>query len=261
MLGHVGVARLGLVGILHQVVPEVPFPDDFARGLAGGLDLNQAIGLQVLAHRFGSASSGDGFLGRLPLPGDQEHVAVGQARDVVVGELVLAGELVVPNDLAIPSEFLNPPPRPRAAEGLLIQRAGPQQVPILEQVGAHRRATIALPRSHHPPLHVDQVGLRRGHRREQGVALEGLGIVDRQPQLGRRRLGRRLLGRGLLGRGGFFGRIELALRCFGIPGLGMTPRPGPNGRQDENAHRSRCAASPAAGDAPSNAQIHIVSLH
>ena len=41
MRGDVAVVGLGLVEVLDQVIPDVPFPDDLAGGLAGRLDFDE----------------------------------------------------------------------------------------------------------------------------------------------------------------------------------------------------------------------------
>ena len=49
MRRHVAEIRLVLVEVLDQMVPQVPFPDDLARGFAGRLDFDDGIGLHVAA--------------------------------------------------------------------------------------------------------------------------------------------------------------------------------------------------------------------
>src|SRR5262249_10463687 len=47
VFGNVAVIGLVLVAVLDQMIPASPFPDDFTALLARGLDLDEAIGLQV----------------------------------------------------------------------------------------------------------------------------------------------------------------------------------------------------------------------
>ena len=113
MVGDVAEVRLGRVVVLDQVVPEVPFPDDLAGRLAGRLDLDEQSG----SKRPSPASSGRrpaamASCGRLAVPDDHQHVAVGQPGDVVVRELLLRCILEVPDELAVPGELLDPAPRP-----------------------------------------------------------------------------------------------------------------------------------------------------
>jgi len=78
MFLDVTVVCLGLIEILNQVVPKVPFPYDLAGGRAGRLDLHQRIHEQVpVPCHFGAATRGDRFLGRLSIGNDHENVAVG----------------------------------------------------------------------------------------------------------------------------------------------------------------------------------------
>ena len=68
----------------------MPLPDDLAGRLAGRLDLDDEVERRFspLPASRRAASGGDGLLGRLRLPGENQHVAVGQPLDVVVGEWV-----------------------------------------------------------------------------------------------------------------------------------------------------------------------------
>jgi hypothetical protein len=47
---------------LHQVIPQVPFPNHFARGFAGRFDFDERIGHHAIGHRIGPTSRGNGFL-------------------------------------------------------------------------------------------------------------------------------------------------------------------------------------------------------
>src|SRR5262249_41960897 len=63
-------------------------------------------------------------------------------------------------------------------------RGGAEEVAVLEEIGLLARGVPALPGADDPPLHVDQVGLRPVQRRDQGVALEGLRVVELEAELG-----------------------------------------------------------------------------
>ena len=96
---HVAEVRLRPVVVLDQMVPEVPFPDDLAGGLAGRLHLHEVIGMQArIAYQISPAAGGDGLLGCLFFPHDHEHVAVGKPGYVVVRQAFLARKRVVPDE-------------------------------------------------------------------------------------------------------------------------------------------------------------------
>ena len=72
--------------------------------------------------RFEAPARGDGFRDGLHFPDNQEDIAIGQPRDVVVWDLLLGVELEVPDEFAIPGELLNPATRLRKAEESFIRR-------------------------------------------------------------------------------------------------------------------------------------------
>src|SRR5262249_14759382 len=98
----------------------------------------------------------------LDLPDDQQHIAVGQPREVVMGSLLFVVELEVPDEFAFPRKFLNPPAGGRARDESLLpgELAGAQQVTSLEQVRDLAGVVAALPGLHDPPLEINQVSLR-----------------------------------------------------------------------------------------------------
>ena len=132
----------------------------------------------------------------------------------MVGELLVVEERVVPDDLAFPRELLDPAQGPGAAAERLLaapQVAGPQQVPIGQQVAAVMGVRLGLPGMHHPGLVVEQIDALRVHRGQERVARECLGTAQGQPELhlgrGLRRAALRLAG-GILGRGDLDTRRE-----------------------------------------------------
>ena len=143
MFGDAAKICLGLIKVLDQVIPEAPLPHDCAGRLAGRLDLDKGVGQQVLvAGHFGPAAGGNGFLGGLAVPHDQEQVAVGQPRHVMVGKLPGVVELEIPNQLAFPRELLNSAANARTrAEyvGVAADRSGTQQVTIVEEESGQGR--------------------------------------------------------------------------------------------------------------------------
>ena len=52
-------------------------------------------------------TGGNCFLGRLLVPDDHEHIAVGHFEYVMMGQLHGAGEAVIPDRLAVEGEFLD----------------------------------------------------------------------------------------------------------------------------------------------------------
>jgi hypothetical protein len=132
-----------------------------------------------------AADEREDFLVRLPLRHNQQHVAVGHFGEVVVRHVLVVVEFKVPDHLAVPGELLNPPAGAWAAERHLAapKDARAQQVAVLQQVGAQCRSAVCFPGAHDFTLHVDEVRLRRHHRGDQGIALNGSGIVDGNPEL------------------------------------------------------------------------------
>src|SRR4051812_27110162 len=71
---------LVFVDILDEVIPEMPFPDNFSAGLPHRLDFNEAIGLHLRALGTGrNAASRNGFGSSFLFFHDHENVSVGQA--------------------------------------------------------------------------------------------------------------------------------------------------------------------------------------
>src|SRR5256885_14477626 len=137
MFRHVAVIRLGLIEILNEMVPEVPFPYDLTRRLSCRLDLDERVRQQVaVPNQFRAPAGREGFLGRLLIPDDHENVAVGQPGNIVVRKLLAVGKAEVPDDLAIPGELLHPAAHTRAAaeyRGVLADSTWAQQVSVVEQ--------------------------------------------------------------------------------------------------------------------------------
>ena len=164
MLGDVAEVRLALVEVLDQVVPEVPFPHDFAGRLAGRLDLHERVRQQVtVAGHFRPATGGNRLLGGLAVPHDQQHVAIGQPRHVVVRKLLRVVKLEVPDQLSVPGELLNPPADSRSGSKdarVSADRAGTHQVAVIEEERGECRSTARLPRTHDSALHVEKKRFR-----------------------------------------------------------------------------------------------------
>src|SRR5262245_8532002 len=97
------------------MIPEVPFPHDLASRLAGFLDLDDRVGKEIVADRFGPAAGGNRFLASLLVPDDHQDVAVGQPRDIVVRQLFLVEEPEIPYQLSLPGELLDAAAGARAA--------------------------------------------------------------------------------------------------------------------------------------------------
>ena len=148
VIGNVAVIGLGLVAVLDQVIPASPFPDDLARLLARGLDLDQAIGLEVgILHGLGPAALGDGFFLIDPLPADGQDVSVGEFDRVMVRQTLLAVILEFPDEVAIPIEFLKATARGRALEARLAidDLGGTEQMAVVEKVGGSPAGMFARP--------------------------------------------------------------------------------------------------------------------
>ena len=90
MFGHNTIVVFGLVVILNQVVPCMPFPDDFSIIGTDRLDLDDVVRPNVVLSsgsitRNGRISSGlEGFFFGSVLPSDHQQVSIGHWLDVVV---------------------------------------------------------------------------------------------------------------------------------------------------------------------------------
>ena len=72
VFGDVAVVGFGFVAVLDEVIPASPFPNNFTGRLAGRLDLDQAIGLQMrIFHGLGPTAFGDGFFFINHLPANE----------------------------------------------------------------------------------------------------------------------------------------------------------------------------------------------
>ncbi len=162
MLGNIAKSGLGFVVLLDQVIPASPFPDDFKGILAGGLELDQAIGLEVRAlHGFRPAAPGDGFLLIDHFPTDEQGVAIRELDGVVVRHALFAVVLEIPNEVAIPVEFLKPAARGWAlkcpvATGSL---GGAEEVAVVEQISGSTAGIVTVPGMNDAAFVVVQVGL------------------------------------------------------------------------------------------------------
>jgi hypothetical protein len=88
MPGDVGVVLLAWVEILHQVIPNVPFPHYLAPRRACRSDLEYCLGIESCAgDSCRIAAGGDGFRARVQLECLHQYVTVGQGRDVVVPQI------------------------------------------------------------------------------------------------------------------------------------------------------------------------------
>ena len=113
----------------------------------------------------------------------------------MVGDALVVVELEVPDEAAVPVELLDSPPLTGAAEEPLavVERGGAEEMAVLEEIGLLASGVLAFPRANDSPLHVDQVALLRVQRRDQGIALEGLRVVELEAELGAGGLLRRRL--------------------------------------------------------------------
>ena len=117
VFGNLAVIGLVLVDVLDQVIPASPFPNDLACLFACGLNLYQAIGLEVRTlHALGSSARSDGFLFFNPFPTNGQNVPVGEFDGVMMRQTLCAVILELPNEIPVPIEFLKPAARGRALE-------------------------------------------------------------------------------------------------------------------------------------------------
>src|SRR5947209_3201983 len=98
MSGNIPESRLRRVNVLNEMVPDIPLPNDFAARLAGRLDLDQAIDEYVAGSRqLGLQTGGKEFGGCFSLPDVHQNIAVGQASNRVMANLLLVVKLIIPD--------------------------------------------------------------------------------------------------------------------------------------------------------------------
>ena len=176
--------------ILNQMIPNMPFPDDLAAGLARGLNLINGIDEHIArAGQLRLQAGGDEIGGRLSLPDVHQHIAVGHAGDRVMANLLFVVKLVVPDQLAVPGELLNASPLACAGEEGLVfaEIRGAKQMAVLEQIRILPGGVLAFPRVDNTALRIDEIGLRRLQRSDERVALKGVWLVDLHAELRRPR--------------------------------------------------------------------------
>ena len=162
------------VHILNQVVPGMPLPHHFAARRQGGGNFSDGLG----PHQLGvHPSSFRGFLLRLQLPGQDEHVAVGHPCKVVVMVLGVVCPIQPPFQLAVPRHALQPPPNTAAGKGT-HHPAAACQTAILQEVARAARVVVAGPGLDDLATVVDEVGVGAAHGVEQRVAIEGLRGIE-----------------------------------------------------------------------------------
>ena len=98
-------AGKGRVEILHEVVPSVPFPDNFCAIWKDRLQLKDAIRPQpFLAHLLRISTVGNGLLPGLSLPRNHKDVSAGQWAYIVVLEQVFVGQVKFPKKFTLPGK-------------------------------------------------------------------------------------------------------------------------------------------------------------
>ena len=174
-----GLARADVVGlrrvnILHDVVEEPPFPQDFALHV----HFNHGIHLAALSRGFLRVGpSGDGLVVGDGLVGDVEcrgrvEFLVENPHPIVMRRVVLALFGVFPNRLAVPVHFLET----RKAAGIILRRI--HDIAVVEQV----RIRPDRPRVDDATIKVEQEG-PVAHTEER-VAVQGFLLVAEE-QFGR----------------------------------------------------------------------------
>jgi hypothetical protein len=194
MCGRISVVRKLRIVALHQVVPDVPLPDDLRAPGTNRLDLQDPLGHEpLLGRRVGPATRGDRLLAGLRFPGEGEHVPVGKGSDVVVEDARLVAQLPLPDEVPLPVDLLDDARDAPEAEVEEIRIAGPaDQVPVLEQimVGA---AELAVPRVYDAAVAPHQEDRRGENGAEEHVAVAHPWTVrDESARHRRRRRGRDL---------------------------------------------------------------------
>src|SRR5581483_707168 len=146
VFANIAVVRFGLIEVLNQVVPEVPFPHDLAASWAGWFDLHQRVGNQVFVPgQLRPAARGDRFLGRLAVMHNQEDIPIRKPGYVMMRQLAGVIELEIPDQLSVPRELLNLSANawPRAEyQAIHTDGTGAKQMAILQQERTKGRRAV-----------------------------------------------------------------------------------------------------------------------
>src|SRR5262249_55973757 len=179
---YVAVVRFLFVVVLDQVIPQVPFPNDFPAGLAQRLDLDEAVGLNLSAfHARRNSSCRDRLSRSLLLLDQHQNVSIGQPYKIVM--LRLCGRAIgkIPNQFSVPVEFLHLAATTcRPPERWVRRQARTNQISVLEKIRETRWSGIRLPCLHYSAVHVDQKRGRRLQWRYKRVPHKRSGIVSDQ---------------------------------------------------------------------------------
>ena len=182
MPGRVPMVWLGRVEILHQMVPDVPFPDNPPPFRRGRLDLHHGIRHQkIVPQESRIKPCRDGLLPGFALHHQRQDVAVWHRLDVVVQLIVPGGVVKLPDQVALPIILLDAPPLTTARAPLHPKHARPHKMTIRKQVGGLSRFISTLPLVNHTPVVIYQIRDGIVLRRHQRVSLESLGTVEKQP--------------------------------------------------------------------------------
>jgi len=182
VIGDDSVVGLGGIEVLHQVIPNVPLPDDLAALRPGRAHLDDALGPEhVLAEERRIPAGGDRVVERLGRPGDEEYVAVRHRLDVVVVDVGVGAVVEPPLEVAVPVGSLDSSAHAASDVERRHHRpaGGTQQVSVLEKVD--HGVGKAGPGVHERSVRVDQIRTRMAERRVERVARGDAGLLHQQP--------------------------------------------------------------------------------
>ena len=179
MVGDISVIRFGWIGILNQMVPDVPFPHDLTACFPRWLDFDNVVHPQVaVSLHLRRTACGDGFFSGLSLPSDHEDIAVGQWLNIVMQEMLVARVFEIPDKRSVPFKFLNTAARAATVKGAVPSewpsktRGGrAKKMAVLEQVAGEPRG-ITLPFVHNPSIIIEQIGCCGHYGSKQRVSFE-----------------------------------------------------------------------------------------
>ena len=136
MFRNIAKVRLGLVKVLNQVIPDMPFPDNFSRCLSGRFDFQNAFRQQLAFYSAGVSPGSNRLFVRFGVRGDHKNIPIRKPTDIMMRTLLAVLKRKIPNEFSVPIEFLNSAARSGAPIAEACLRSRPQQVTIFEQITA-----------------------------------------------------------------------------------------------------------------------------
>ena len=174
------VAGFGLVGVLDEMIPDVPLPNNPAAVRIDRLNFDDSIGHEIfITHLTFIETNSHRLFARFAFDHECKHVTIRHRLYVVVQLVFTRGVVEPPNQIAVPVEFLNAPAFAAAGAALHPEHSSPQQMTVGQQIGGLSRLVFALPLVNITAFVIKQVGdgvVLRRHQRVTGTGVRGVEI-------------------------------------------------------------------------------------